>query len=71
MEDLLEKAIQITIENGGGSTSLLQRKLVLGYNKAEKLMNEMEALGVVGSRDGAKPRELLIKSIEEISKKNI
>jgi len=67
MEDLLKRAILITIRNGCGSTSLLQRKLVLGYNKAEKLMDEMEQLGVVGSRgNNIKPRKLLIKSIDEL-----
>ena len=41
MDELLKQAIEITIENGSGSTSLLQRKLLLGYNKAGRLMDEM------------------------------
>lgn len=66
MDELLKQAIEITIENGSGSATLLQLKLVLGYNKADKLINEMERLGILGKRDGSKPRELLIKSIDDI-----
>ena len=66
MNELLKQAIEITIENGSGSTSLLQRKLLLGYNKAGRLMDEMERLGVVGKMDGTKPRELLVKSIDDV-----
>lgn len=66
MDELLKQAIEITIQNGSGSTSLLQRKLILGYNKAGRLMDEMERLGVVSKMDGAKPRELLVKSIEDV-----
>ena len=66
MGELLKQAIEITIENGSGSTSLLQCKLLLGYTKACRLMDEMEWLGVVGKMDGAKPRELLVKSIDDV-----
>jgi len=66
MDELLKQANEITIENGSGSTSLLQRKLILGYNRAGGLMDEMERLGVVGKMDGAKPRELLVKSIDDV-----
>lgn len=67
MEEELKEAIIVTIENGEGSVSFLQRKLTLGYNKAASLMDEMERLGIIGKMDGAKPRKLLIKSIEEIT----
>ena len=66
MDELLKQAIEITIENGSGSTSLLQRKLILGYNRAGRLMDEMERLGVVGKMDGTKPRPLLVKSIDDV-----
>lgn len=66
MEQLLINAIELIIENDNASTSLLQRKLILGYNKAEILMFEMEKLGVVGKFNGTKPRTILIKSINEI-----
>ena len=66
MDELLKQAIEITIENGHGSVSLLQMKLILGYNRAERIMEQMEKLGVVGSRIGSHPRELLIKNINDI-----
>ena len=66
MDELLKQAIEITIENGSGSTSLLQRKLILGNKRAGRLMDEMERLGVVGKMDGTKLRELLVKSIDDI-----
>ena len=67
MDELLKQAIEITIENGSGSTSLLQRKLLLGYNRAGRLMDEMERLGVVGKMDGTITRQLLVKSIDEVN----
>ena len=67
MDELLKQAIEITIENGSGSTSLLQRKLILGYNRAGRLMDEMERLGVVGKMDGTITRQLLVKSIDEVN----
>jgi S-DNA-T family DNA segregation ATPase FtsK/SpoIIIE len=46
---------------------MLQRKMMLGYNKANYLMEEMEKLGVVGQFNGAKPRKVLINSIDELN----
>lgn len=67
MTTILEKAINITISNGGGSVSLLQKKLMLCQIKAEKLMAQMEKLGVIGKKTFYDiPRRLLIKSIEEV-----
>jgi S-DNA-T family DNA segregation ATPase FtsK/SpoIIIE len=65
MDELLKDAIEMTIENGA-STSLLQRTFSLGFNKADKIMGEMERLGVVGKFSGTKPRKVLIKSIDDI-----
>lgn len=69
MTPILEKAIQITISNGGGSVSLLQKKLMLCQIKAEKLMSQMEKLGVVGKKTFYDiPRTLKIKSISEVKR---
>lgn len=69
MTPILEKAIQITISNGCGSVSLLQKKLMLCQIKAEKLMTQMEKLGVVGKKTFyGIPRTLLIKSISEVKR---
>lgn len=64
MDEYLKQAIKLTIENGAGSTSLLQRKLVISYHKAESLMVEMERLGIVASKIGGHPRKLLVENYD-------
>ena len=55
-----EQAIKVVVENGMASTSLLQRKLKLGYARAARIVDEMEQRGVVGPYEGSKPRKVLI-----------
>ena len=62
---LLEQAIRIAVQYQKGSSSFLQRKLNIGFNKAAQLVEELEELGVVGPQNGAKPREVLISDAEE------
>ena len=57
---MLEEAIKVVVENGMASTSLLQRKLKLGYARAARIIDEMESRGVVGPYEGSKPRKVLI-----------
>ncbi len=59
-DPLLNDAIMCVIENGQASTSLLQRKLKLGYARAARIVDEMETRGVVGPYEGSKPRKVLI-----------
>ncbi|MEK7105464.1 MAG: DNA translocase FtsK [Patescibacteria group bacterium] len=59
-DPVLEEAIQVTIEAGKCSTSLLQRRLKLGYARAARIVDLLEQNGIVGPGDGAKPREVLI-----------
>jgi len=54
------------VGNQHGSTSMLQRKLQLGYNRAGRIMDQLEALGIVGSAQGSKPREVLYFSEMEL-----
>ncbi len=61
-EDLIAKAIEILLESGIGSTSLLQRKLKIGFARAVRIMDELEGMGVVGPAEGAKPRPILLNS---------
>lgn len=53
-------AVRVAIENQKVATSLLQRKLAIGYGKAAKFIDAMESLGIIGEANGAKPREVLI-----------
>ena len=59
-DELLDEAIQIVVETGQASTSLLQRKLRIGYNRAARLIEELEDKGVISGRNGSKPRQVLL-----------
>ena len=54
------KAVEVAIKNGGVRTGLLQRKLSIGYGKAAYFIDLMDELGIIGARNGTKPREMLI-----------
>ncbi len=60
VDSMLSAAIEVVIETGQASTSMLQRRLKLGYARAARLMDEMEARGIIGGYEGAKPRAVLI-----------
>lgn len=59
-DPLLEECIQVVLQSGKASTSLLQRRLRIGYGRAARIMDLLEQSGVIGPSDGAKPREVLI-----------
>jgi DNA segregation ATPase FtsK/SpoIIIE, S-DNA-T family len=61
-DPLFEEAARLIVANQLGSTSLIQRKMKLGYNRAGRLMDQLEAAGVVGPGQGSKPRDVLIKT---------
>jgi len=60
-DDMLEEAIKLVVESGRASTSLLQRRLGIGYPRASRLMDQLEQEGVIGPPEGSKPREVLWK----------
>lgn len=60
-DEMYEEAKKIVIESGKASTSLLQRRLRLGYGRAAKIIDMLEQNGIVGPGNGAKPREVLVK----------
>lgn len=59
-DELFDEAVAIVLETGQASTSNLQRRLRLGYTRAARIIDQMEADGIVGPAQGAKPREILI-----------
>ena len=63
---LFEDAARIVVGMQSGSTSMLQRRLKLGYNRAGRLMDELEAAGIVGGSQGSKPRDVLISTEMEL-----
>jgi DNA segregation ATPase FtsK/SpoIIIE, S-DNA-T family len=63
---LFEEAARLIVQNQLGSTSLIQRRMKLGYNRAGRLMDQLEAAGVVGPGLGSKPRDVLIKTEMEL-----
>ncbi len=68
-DEMLPAAIECVIETGQASTSLLQRKLKLGYARAARIVDEMEARGIVGPFEGSKPRQVLISRQQWIEMK--
>jgi S-DNA-T family DNA segregation ATPase FtsK/SpoIIIE len=65
-DPLFEDAAKLIVQNQVGSTSLIQRRMKLGYNRAGRLMDQLEAAGVVGANQGSKAREVLIKTEAEL-----
>jgi S-DNA-T family DNA segregation ATPase FtsK/SpoIIIE len=65
-DDMWRDAVQVVIEGGKASTSLLQRRLRIGYGRAARLIEEMEEQGIVGSSDGNRPREVLVSSMDQV-----
>lgn len=63
---LFEEAARIVVSTQQGSTSMLQRQLKLGYNRAGRIMDQLEASGIVGTFNGAKAREVLISDLHSL-----
>ena len=61
IDPLFEDAARLIVREQSGSTSLIQRKFAIGYNRAGRLMDQLEKAGVVGSAMGSKPREVMIQ----------
>jgi S-DNA-T family DNA segregation ATPase FtsK/SpoIIIE len=65
---MFEEAARLIVKHQHGSTSLIQRRLKLGYNRAGRIMDQMEKAGIVGPANGSKPREVLVKSEAELER---
>ena len=69
LDPLFEDAARVIVMSQSGSTSLIQRKFSIGYNRAGRIMDQMEKAGIVGVASGSKPREVLIQ--DEMSLENL
>ena len=69
LDPLFEDAARVSVLSQSGSTSLIQRKFSIGYNRAGRIMDQMEKAGIVGVASGSKPREVLIQ--DEMSLENL
>ena len=67
-DPLFEDAARLIVSSQTGSTSLLQRKLKLGYNRAGRLTDQLEVAGIVGPSEGSKPRQVLIQDEYSLEK---
>ncbi len=65
-DDMFHDAVRVVIENKKASTSLLQRRLRIGYGRAARLIEEMEEQGIIGQADGSRPREVLVSSLDQV-----
>jgi len=69
-DDLFEESVRTVCQYDRASASLLQRRLRIGYARAARLLDELEAAGIIGPGEGAKPRDVLLRNAEEfLSKK--
>ena len=59
-DEHFDRAVEFVIQKGKASTSMIQRRFNIGYNRAAKIMDQMESRGIVGAPDGAKPRAILV-----------
>jgi len=65
-DDMYRDAVRVVIDSGKASASLLQRRLRVGYARAARLVETMEEQGIIGPADGARPREVLVSSIDDV-----
>ena len=65
-DEMFDEAARVIVSNQQGSASLLQRKLKLGYNRAGRLIDQMEDAGIVGPFEGSKPRQVLISDLNSL-----
>ncbi len=66
LDPLFDQAAQSVVSSGQGSTSMIQRQFSIGYNRAGRLMDQLEKCGIVGPAKGSKPREVLVNDIMQL-----
>jgi S-DNA-T family DNA segregation ATPase FtsK/SpoIIIE len=65
-DDMFRDAVGVVIEQGKASTSLLQRRLRIGYGRAARIIEQMEEQGIIGHADGSRPRDVLVSSMDQV-----
>jgi len=68
LDENFEAAARLIVSNQHGSTSMIQRRMKLGYNRAGRIMDQLEALGIVGPSEGSKAREVLVYDEVELER---
>jgi len=68
IDEIFLQAARLIVQEQLGSTSLLQRKMKLGYNRAGRIMDQMEAFGIVGPSRGSKPRDVMVSDLLELER---
>lgn len=66
IDDMFEDVARFVVQNQQGSTSSIQRRFSIGYNRAGRIMDQLEAAGIVGRAEGSKPREVLITDVASL-----
>ena len=69
LDALFEEAAQLVVSRQMGSTSTIQRQYAIGYNRAGRIMDQLEQAGIVGPAQGSKPRQVLVMDLLELEKK--
>ncbi len=70
-DDMYKDAVRVVVESGKASTSLLQRRLRVGYARAARIIEEMEEQGIIGPADGSRPREVLVSNLDELASSDV
>ena len=68
-DPLFDEAARLVVSQQQGSTSLIQRKFSIGYNRAGRLMDQLQGAGIVGPYEGSKARQVLIQDIYSLEQK--
>ncbi|MDD3532202.1 MAG: DNA translocase FtsK [Candidatus Shapirobacteria bacterium] len=64
-DDLLDEALEVIFDDNRASSSLLMRRLQIGYSRSARILDDLEAAGIIGPPEGSKPREILVNNFEE------